>query len=350
MSIVRIGFVLALVGCSSSSSTRPDAQRLEDAPVDLWVDYADAAPVTCAAESSLPLVAREAYDVASNGTTLYLSVRTPSDSFELQSMSISGGTPTTLVTSISPFQVTALGNAVFYARQSSATNYEIHQIIGTEDTKLADITSSVAVSIGASDSDVYVAAHANNSSTLWRVPRAGGSAVDADTVTSSATACSLVSIGVSVVLWSCDGTRRVASLQQATTARTISSLPFVGDEGFVDYCKPATSHTLECGIRRVYPDNTVIFWRFFHDTYGVSASLTNLVTDGSRLYLTYHEHDTTTSSKSWSLWSFATNGTQVGSSCLTKPLASNGQQDATNFYGLVTNGTDSWRIEIYTKP
>src|SRR5687767_2520970 len=76
--VVRHALVaIVLSACESSSPARPDAITYDDARIDAVVVPApDAAPATCLAESTLPLLVREAYDVASDGTTLYLSVKT----------------------------------------------------------------------------------------------------------------------------------------------------------------------------------------------------------------------------------------------------------------------------------
>jgi hypothetical protein len=344
----RFGIALFVVGCHSAAPKADNPDASIAATKDAAVDAANP-PTTCARETTLPFAALDAYDIASDGTTLYLSVKATNGAFELQTMPLAGGPTTTLVTSpVGAFRLSALGNTIFYAAElSTGFTFEVHQVTGATDTKLGEVMSNVPVRLSATATDVYVAtAVSPDQSILWRLSRAGGTPQALSTVTVPFASVNAVVIGTTKVAWLAAGIH-VADLptpNAGPTASTIGGIGFVGDAGFISSSRPyGSSHSHMFTISHFTPDEATVAETLY--TFGDAGGL---FTDGTRFYYTISHWHPDGSGMTYDLVSFDADGTNGRLECNAE-LGARGQQDATNIYGLLQDGATGWHVTVLAK-
>jgi len=338
-------FAIALGACGGPSASGGDSGVNVDAAADAIVG--DAGIATCARETLRPFAALDAFDVVSDGTTLYLSVRTAAG-FELHAMPIAGGAASMRVGgALSRFQLASYDAAAFYAAElTTSTTYEIHEMAGGNDTKLAELTSEEPVSLAATSTDVYVLTANSNfgDSTLWRVPRSGDQPRVVTRATGGGAAGSLV-LGVTKAAWLAAGLW-LTDIPGPSNAAAVTGSPdptFVGDSGFGAGSSPyGSSHTHQFRVTQFTPVQQLILEKII--TMGDGDGLFSA---GGRLYFTLSSESYEMFGVfTYSLISMAPDGTDQRSECTNATLGTRGRHDATNIYGLVRDGVGTWVVTV----
>lgn len=215
--------------------------------------------------------------VASDGTTLYVSVETPTGGVELQALPVAGGDMTTIAISSEPFALTAFGDAVFYSQRAGAL-YELHQRSGATDVVLGTIDRG-PVELAANATDVFALVPGT---TLRRFPRAGG---EAEVVTTIAGTGRHLALGTTVAAFTVGTEIMVAPISAPSTATSAGAgrgpLALVGDRGFHASVQRMTSNTVELTVRQFTPVDDELISHILH------GEMIGLYADGTSLYWSY---------------------------------------------------------------
>lgn len=147
-------------------------------PVDAAPDVAaDPTRETCTECRQIPIKGEFITGIQSDGTNLYiLDSGADLKSSTLRQLPIAGGTPSTLASgTVIQLYPTTSADAVIYTKETER-GFELHVHAGATDTLLTTLPSPASVVGNATD--VYaLGVDASGTTTLWRVPRAGGDRV-----------------------------------------------------------------------------------------------------------------------------------------------------------------------------
>lgn len=331
-----VACVLAwLVACAGEDTTPGDAR-------------VDASAATCTCCTRLPFTAAEALDVATDGTTAYVTFRSSGSAQpQLGTVSGAGGAPTP-VAAADEIVLAASGDTVFYAL-GTGTSYELHQRTGAADEVLGAVSSTLPVRLAANAGDLYVFASdldPAGTSTLWRFARSGGGGVPVVVATVDATRSSLA-LGATWAAISTNSGAWLVSIPGPSTPDRIETSPevFVGAEGFVVRQEPGgTSQTSQWSIRRVVPSPATIKLSSLL-TYGRYG---HLRADANRLY-----YRSTSAPPGQSrldvLLAIAPDGTGDVALCAAWPSDVLHVGD-TSLLGLEHAGDEQWSVDVLAKP
>ena len=340
--------VLCALGCSGRSAT-PDAADASDAAA------ADAAPdgpprgaCTCCME--LPFTASQAFDVASDGTTIYVAfVSSASSPRELGIVSGSGGEPT-MVAVADQFVLAAFQDAVFYAALSGST-YEVHQRVGSNDRVLGSVTSLVPIQIAANATDLYVfGSDAAGTSTLWRFSRSGNAGTMPAIVATASGNPAYFALGSTVAAWATSTGSSLVSLPGPSTptalSQSVGGLVFSGDLGFVFRSMLLTSHASRWSVDEILPTSATIYT----SSVLINGGLDELQADANHVYWRLSNgSEATPNLTDRNLVGSAPDGTGLSTLCNAWP-SNLLRQDATHLYGLENTSPEQWFVDVIAKP
>jgi hypothetical protein len=285
--------VALLAACAGDPEAQVDAAAPQPSPPGCGIAY--------------PLLVGEAYQVVSDGTDLFISVRALDGTMQLLTMPISGGTPTTLLTAPDKFALSASADAVFYQLRVGSS-YELHQRIAGADTVLGTVPANAAIELAAGVTDLYVLGPANDGrTTLWRLPRTGFT--DAPPIVASiAEHGEQLKLGNTIVAFlGASGWWRVRIPGPSTPSQIVVNdggkcCSFVGDMGFGLAAAQMMPGTIWAFVKQYTPTQATLWQSAFT---GVSIP-SGLATDDRYIYVIGNGG-----------FVMKTDGTKVTSSCLS---------------------------------
>jgi hypothetical protein len=344
---VLVAMWLFLLGCSGS-----DGSHAADAAPDARPDATVRTDCTCCTQ--LPFVARAAYDVASDGTTIYVSFLAPGASQQQLGIVSAGGGAPTMVAVADSFVLAAFQDAVFYAARSG-TSYELHQRVGTTDSVLGSLISVGAIQIAGNATDLYVfGSDTPDTSTLWRYSRSAGPGTMPSIVTTVAGGPIDFALGSTVAaLQTSSGDFSGSFLVSVPGPSTPTTLPgasnglvFSGDEGFVLRGSLLTTHASSWSINAITP-TTATVWV---SSIIINGGADELQADANHLYLRLTSgSEGTPNVFTRDLLMMDPDGTNQAGLCdsWTSDLL---RQDASHLYGLEAISPDHWVVDVLAKP
>jgi len=300
---------------------------------------------------ALPFTASQAFDVASDGTTIYVSFRSSASSQrELGIVSGGGGGVPTMVAVADQFVLAAFEDAVFYAALSGST-YELHQRVGSSDRVLGSVTSLVPIQIAANATDLYVfGSDASATSTLWRFSRSASAGTMPAIVATATGNPVYFALGSTVAAWATSTGSALVSLPGPSTPTALSEsaggLVFSGDLGFVIRGMLLTSHASQWRIDEIVPASATIYM----SSVLINGGLDELQADANHVYWRLISgSEATPSATDRSLVVSAPDGAGRSTLCNAWPSALL-RQDATHLYGLEQSSPEQWVVDVLAKP
>jgi hypothetical protein len=277
----------------------------------------------------VPFDAAGAYDVVSDGTDLFVSVRASDGTMQVITMPIGGGNATTIAAGTDTFDLAASGAAVFYQLRVD-NNWELHQRVAGVDTIMGAVPAFGPIELEANATDLYVLGpDKRDKTTLWRLPRAGFSGAT-PTVVSVAGSVSGLALGTSVA--TLGGALRV-SIPGPSTATPVetngfSCCSFVGDSGYGFGAAMMTQNTIWAFVDQLVPTRSML-WRA---AYYKMPLPSGVITDDKHVYLVEDRGLT-----------LIPDNTYVSNSC--PGFIS---YDATHLFGLWSGA--QWFVTVVAKP
>jgi hypothetical protein len=310
-----------------------------------------AAPVkpTCFECTTVAFTADQVYDVAGDGTTVYVTFGPASTaSQELGIVSAAGGAPTTIATADS-FVLASFGDAVFYAA-ATGTSYEVHQRVGGlggTDTVLGSVTSLALIGVAGNATDVYaVGSETAGTSTLWRWSRAATTPAS-PTVVSTAPYGSYGSflLGSTLAAWGAGGVSMAAipgPSTATTAARNGSAFAFSNDTGFELEAMKLTTHFTQYSIVEFVPEVKAI------NSFGIiNGDVYGLLADANHLYWCTLAGTEASLMTTLSLHVISPDGSGGGAYQWASSVL---RQDTTHLYGLENPAPGQWQVDVLAKP
>ena len=217
--------------------------------------------MSCTCCTSLPFAASNTFDVASDGTFVYVTYLAAGSQPQLGIVAGNGAAPA-LIASADSFVLASSSAGLFYAAGSGAS-YELHARAGTADRIVGTVTSIDPVEIAGNATDLYVSGdEAAGSATLWRFSLAGSDATPAVVATEPGRPAALA-LGASTAVWDVGSAGWLVSLPGPGTPTRLAQEPgnlvFVGDVGVELQGSLLTSHASSWNLVEVVPATVTLY-------------------------------------------------------------------------------------------